>query len=407
MAKAFDKLTPLAIKAAGIGKHFDGLGLYLEIQTPERRYWRLKYRFAGREKRLALGVYPEVTLGEARARRDKARSQLRDGIDPGEAKKDLAESEQRKARGKFATVAEDWLTFKRKGWAPETARKAEFVMARYLLPALRGQSITTLNSKDAARVIGSIAESAPNLAAKARQYLGGMVTYAMQQGLRDDGRLLALRGAVPRIDKGNIPAATTPAEIVKLLHALDAYDSPVTRAALTLAMLTAMRPGIVASARWAEFDLKAAEWHVPADKMKTRNAHIVSLPKQALALLEDMQAYTAGKEYVFPPLARQHSKHLHRDALSAALRRMGFRGLHATHGFRGMLRTAGRERLGIDPDVLEAQLAHAKKGEVQKAYDRTTFNIERRSAMQRWADWLDTLRREDKVTVLKRRDVVS
>ena len=141
--------------------------------------------------------------------------------------------------------------------------------------------------------------------------------------------------------------------------------------------------------RWDE--IEASEWRIPAEKMKTRHAHIVPLPRQALALLEAMKPYTAGREFVFPALARQSTPHLHRDALSNALRRMGFAGKHATHGFLGMLRTAGRERLGIDSDVLEAQLAHAKRGNVAKAYDRTTFGAARVKAMQKWADWLDGL----------------
>jgi integrase len=167
-------------------------------------------------------------------------------------------------------------------------------------------------------------------------------------------------------------------------------------------MLTAMRPGIVASARWDEIDLDNAEWAVPADKMKTRHEHIVPLPRQALELLRAMKVYRVN-EYVFPPLARQKTPHLHRDALSAALRRMGFQGRHATHGFRARLRTMARERLAVDLDVLEAQLAHAKRGEVQKAYDRTTFDDKRRRVMQAWADYLDTLRTDGNVVPLRRK----
>src|SRR5690606_26169984 len=145
-------------------------------------------------------------------------------------------------------------------------------------------------------------------------------------------------------------------EIAPLLTAIEAYNSPVVRGALILAMLTVMRPGVIASARWADFNLDTAEWQVPGKVMKTRHAHVVSLPRQALAVLDDMRAFSGGREYVFPPLARQTAKHLSRDTLSAALRRMGFQGQHATHGFRGMLRTVGRERLGFDIDMLEAQL---------------------------------------------------
>jgi len=154
-----------------------------------------------------------------------------------------------------------------------------------------------------------------------------------------------------------------------------------------------MRPAIVASAQWAHIDLDAAEWHVPGALMKSRNDHIVPLPTQAVALLEALRGENPG-QYVFPSPARQKTPHVHRDALSKALRDMGFRGKHATHGFRSTLRTMARERLNVDIDVLEAQLAHAKKGDVQKAYDRTTFGDERRRVMQEWADYLDSIRKE-------------
>ncbi|SIT46467.1 Putative CP4-like integrase (fragment) [Paraburkholderia ribeironis] len=156
-------------------------------------------------------------------------------------------------------------------------------------------------------------------------------------------------------------------------------------------MLTGLRPGVVAAAPWQEIDLDTAEWHIAACRMKMNHDHIVPLPRQVVALLNELQALTGRGDYVFPSPAKQKTPHVHRDALSKALREKGFRGKHATHGFRGMLRTVGRERLGIDIDVLEAQLAHAKRGEVQQAYDRTTFDDDRCRVMQEWADYIDRL----------------
>ena len=408
MPRKAEPLTDLSIRRAKptdtARKLFDGGGLYLLVQPNGARYWRMKYPYTGRERLLALGVYPEVSLSEARQGREDARALLRKGKDPGAERVAMKESARRLSDAAFPTVAAAWLAFKRKEWADETYRKASYVINTYLVPALKRRPITTLSTKQAADVLASIAETAPTLASKARQYLGGIVQYAIRHGLRDDGRLLSLRGAAPKHAAGHIPAATDPTIVAKLVKAIEAYPTPVTRAALKLAMLTAMRPGIVASARWDEVDLTAAEWAVAGERMKTRHAHIVSLPKQAVAVLREMQAYTAGHEYVFPPLARQATPHLHRDALSNALRRMGFQGLHATHGFRAMLRTVARERLGVDMDVLEAQLAHAKKGDVQKAYDRTTFDDKRRKVMQAWADYLDGLRSgTGKVVAIKRK----
>jgi len=275
------------------------------------------------------------------------------------------------------------------------------VLERCLTPALGKHDIATLATKDVTKPLVALAITAPNLARKARQYVGGIVRYAQRNGLRDESRALPLDEILPSFDKGNIPAITAPDDVAKLLEAVRAYPSPVVRAALLCCAYTAQRPGVVVSMRWDE--IKGDEWHIPGPKMKMRHAHIVSLPSQAAALLDEMRAYTGNSEYVFSPLTRQKTPHLNRDALSLALRKLGFAGQHATHGFRGMLRTVARERLGIDVDVLEAQLAHAKKGEVQKAYDRTAFTDERREAMQKWADYLDGLRAGAKVAPIVRR----
>jgi integrase len=395
MPRKATPLTDLRLRKAKVAEYplWDGGGLHVIVAASGTRLWRFKYsRPDGRENRIAFGSYPEVSLTEARQRREDARALLRDGKDPGTERVAVKETARRLSDAAFPAVAAAWLAFKRKEWADETYRKAAYVTNTYLVPNLRRHPITTLTTKHAADVLATIADVAPSLAAKARQYLGGIVQYAIRHGLRDDGRLLSLRGAVPTHNATSIPAATDPSTIARLMKAIEAYPTPVTRAALKLAALTAMRPGIVASARWDEIDLDGAEWSVPAGRMKTRHPHIVSLPSQALELLREMLAYTAGKEFVFPPLARQSTPHLNRDALSNALRRMGFQGQHATHGFRAMLRTVARERLDVDIDVLEAQLAHAKKGETNKAYDRTKFDDERRRVMQVWADYLDKLR---------------
>jgi integrase len=392
MGKLTDKVLRSAKAKDRTYKLADGDGLSLEVWPNGGRYWRFRYRFGGNENKLGLGVYPEVTLKEARDRLIEARALLRDGVDPSRQRKEGKAAQRTAEESRFTAVSNDWLTANQKSWAPATYRKAAYVVTSYLQPLLKDCDIATLATPESRRAIAAIASKAPALADKARGYLGSIVEFAINGGLRKEGAVLSLKGAVPKRKKGHIAAATTPEEIKSLLAALDSYDSPVTRAALTVAMLTALRPGVVAGARWSEICLEAAEWHVPPERMKTRNAHVVPLPRQALDALREMVKFTAGTEFVFPPLARQASKHLHRDALSKALRNMGLQGTHATHGFRGMLRTVARERLSIPADVLEAQLAHAKRGDVQKAYDRTQFLDERKIAMQSWADYLDRLR---------------
>ncbi len=388
MAKDSGKLTALFAKSAGPGKHFDGGGLYLEVLPSGSRIWRLKYRFAGRETRATFGAFPEVSLAEARDRRAKARAQLRDGVDPNAAKVEKAVAARREAGAAFSSVAAAWLSKRRSTWADETYRKAQYVVNTYLTPKLQRQSISTLTSPQAKQALTGIP---PSLALKARGYLNNIVEYAILEGLREEGRLLSLRGALYKPEKGHIPAAVDVAEVRAVVRAIADYPVLVTRAALTIAMLTAQRPGNVASMEWAEVDLDAGEWSIPSGKMKTRHAHVVPLPTQAIEVLRGLLIHTQGKQYVFPALYRQTTPHLHRDALSNALRKMGFQGRHATHGFRGMFRTVARERLNIATDVLEAQLAHAKKSEVQKAYDRTQFLQERQVAMQKWADYLAML----------------
>ena len=366
-------------------------GLCLEIAPSGSKLWRYRYRYDSMARMMSLGRWNEVTLAEARELHRGARKTLASGLDPVSARKMSGEEKTRRERVKFANFATEWLAYKKKRVATETFRKAKLVVEGDLLPALRRCTIDTLATKDVTSVLDKIGERAPNLAAKARQYLGGMMTYAMQQGLREDGKHLALRGAVVNRSKGHIPAITTPSELGPLLCAIDGYSSRITRSALLLASLTAMRPSVIASAQWAHIDMAAAEWHVPGALMKTGNDHIVPLPIQAVELLRGLQEGSKSS-FVFPSPARQKTQHLHRDALSKALREMGFQGKHATHGFRGTLRTMARERLGVDIDVLEAQLAHAKRGDVQKAYDRTTFGDQRRQVMQEWANYLDTIR---------------
>jgi integrase len=382
----------------------DSGGLCIEVTPNGTKLWRYRYRFGGRAKMMALGRWNEITLQEARDRHKDARKLLANGSDPMDTRRTTVDQQERLERARFPAIAAEWLEYKRKRVAAETFRKTKLVVENDLIPPLRRYTVDTLATKDVTPVLDKIEARAPNIAVKARQHLGGIVAFAIQKGLREDGKLLSLRGTLSKLDKGHIPAITRPAELRPLLLAIDAYSSPTTRAALLLASLTAMRPIIVATARWAHIDLDAAEWHVPGKLMKTGNDHIVPLPKQAVALLKASKGDKPG-EYVFPSPARQKTPHLHRDALSKALRDMGFQGKHATHGFRGTLRTMARERLGVDIDVLEAQLAHAKRGDVQKAYDRTTFDDQRIKVMQAWADYLDNIRKDPaaKVVEIKRK----
>src|SRR5690348_15284729 len=398
IVKDLGKLTVLSARNAGVGRHFDGGGLYLEVLPSGSRIWRLKYRYAGQESRATFGHFPEVGLAEARRRRDEAREHLRNGTAPNAAKAAKVRAAKRAADAAFLIVAAAWLKKMESEWADATRRKAEYIVNEYLVPKLRHTSIVTLTTKQAADALRGMP---PSLAVKARGYLGQIVAYAMQEGLREDGRTLVLRGVLPKGNGGHIPAAVDVAEVRELVRAIAAYPIHVTRAALTTAMLTAQRPGTIARMEWAEVDLDASEWVIPGPKMKMKQAHVVPLSRQAVETLRSMLPYSASQQFVFPALYRQKTPHLHREALSNALRTMGLQGKHATHGFRSTFRTMARERLGIAADVLEAQLAHVKKDAIQQAYDRAAFIAERKEVMQAWADYLDNLREDRNVVPLR------
>jgi hypothetical protein len=233
----------------------DGNGLALRVQPNGTKAWLFRYRRpgTGKENFLSLGPYPDITLVDARRLAITARNLVREGTDPVEHRRAKSTARKRVAEGVFHLVAQRWLDFKRKEWADETYRKAEFVVREYLTPALRDKPISTLATPEVKPVLEAIASHAPNLATKARQYVGGIVTYAAQNGLRADGAALTLRGVVPRHKKSHIPAITKPADIAPLVLATDAYKSPITRAALKLTMLTGLRPCVVAAVPIARY----------------------------------------------------------------------------------------------------------------------------------------------------------
>lgn len=383
---------------------WDGQGLHL-IDRDGRYAWRLKYtRPDGRENRLALGMYPGVSLIEARALADDARRQLRSGIDPGAARKAQRAENRRKVTDTFERHARKWAAAKAPGWSQSTRDKIELVLRDYLLPAIGNRDVRDLSSLDVVKVLRRIHESAPSLVKKAAQAAQATVRIAIQAGAREEGRLLDLnlRDNLPKTTKSHYSAATTPGDVKAVMGGIRKLASPVTRAALLVCAYTAQRPGNIAAMRWSDVDIKAREWNIPAAAMKTGQPHTVPLSRQAIVLIESMRPFGGDSEYVFPPVAKQKTPHLHRDSLSKALRDAGLKGKQTPHGLRATLRTVARERLGISADVLEAQLAHAKKGEVQSAYDRTGFVRERHRLAQVWSDFLDSTARANVIPIKRK-----
>ncbi|MBB3228774.1 integrase [Luteibacter sp. Sphag1AF] len=393
----------------------DGNGLVLWISPVGLKSWRVRYRLAdgSRPAPATIGHYPEMSLAEERIKAVEVQRNAKQGkstagvrkvrqeaaVADGVEQETIAQAKAEIEHASFRAVSGRWMAEKRPTWATETYRKARLVVDSYLVPKLGDQDMRKLETKDVRPVLVEMAKDTPQLARKARQYLGSIVDHAINDGLRSDESRLRLDRILPKYRSGHMPAVTdNDSKLGEVMEAIHAYPNRVVRAALILAALTAMRSGVVASARWEEIDLEAAEWRIPGmnpdgtNRMKTGQDFSTSLPEQALVVLREMYERRVDGEYVFPPQGRQHSPHLSRDTLSKALREMGFQGEHTTHGFRASLRTLGRERLGIDVDVLEAQLAHAPKDEVEAAYARVKFRAKRREVMQQWADYLDQLR---------------
>jgi integrase len=382
-------------------KHSDGHGLYLHV-TAAGKYWRMAYRFAGKQKTLALGVYPEVTLAKARQRREKARELLADGIDPSSAKRAEKVATRVAAANTFEAVAREFHATQASGWSPHYAKRWIERMEKDLFPYIGKPPIVEVTAPlvlDALRRVEK--RGASEVAHNLRQTAGQVFRYGIQTGRCERNPVTDLRGALKPTVTRHMPALLEPAKVGGLLRATDAYGGqPMTRAALQLSALLFQRPGNVRQMEWAWVDLDKAMLTIPAADMKRRKAqkvngrpHFVPLAPQAVAILRDLHPLTGHRRYVFPSL-RTSERPMSDNTVNAALRRMGFSGDEmVAHGFRAMARTLIVENIpGIDPDVIEAQLAHGKSGPLGAAYDRAEYMEQRRRMMATWADYLDKLR---------------
>lgn len=385
-----------------IQRLFDGGGLYLEITPAGSKLWRQKYRIAGKEKRLAHGTYPEVSLAEARARREAARKLLANGIDPGEQKKAEKAAGEERAANNFEAVAREWHGKFSPGWAASHSGKIMGRLENDLFPWIGSRPVAEIKAPELLRCLRRIENrGALETAHRVLQNAGQVFRYAIATGRADRDPSADLRGALAPWKPQHYPAPTDPKAVGELLRAIDGYTGGnVVKAMLQLAPLVFVRPGELRQAEWAEIDLDAKEWSIPAHKMKMREPHLVPLSKQAVAILKDLQPLTGNRAHVFPG-GHDPRKAMSENALNAALRRMGYDKTTMTaHGFRAIARTLLDEELGFRPDYIEHQLAHAVRDPNGRAYNRTSHLAERRKMMQAWADYLDR-RRDDTGKVLE------
>ena len=372
----------------------DGGGLHLLIKTNGSKLWRLAYRFAGKQKTLALGVYPIVTLAQVRIRREAAKRLLANGVDP---------SVQRKQEklgthiggNSFRDVAEELMEkFVREGRAERTLKKQRWLLS-FAYPVLGDRTVGEITALELLAVLRKVENRGVYETTKRLRSTCGMVfRYAIATGRADRDPSADLRGALTSHQVVHRPAIVEPAAIGGLLRAIEGFDGqPTTKAALKLAAFTFVRPGEIRHAEWKEFDLGGAEWRIPAAKMKMRRPHRVPLSRQSLQILEEMQRITGGGQWVFPSV-RTTARPLSENTLNAALRRLGYASDEmTTHGFRGMAATRLNEMGRWSPDAIERQLAHEEPNAVRRAYMHgAEFWPERVAMMQAWADYLDQLR---------------
>lgn len=389
-------LTDTAIRNAKPGakpvKLFDERGLYLLVTPAGGKWWRFRYRFAGKEKLLSLGIYPDVALKAARDRRDDARRMVAEGIDPSENRKAQKTARTDRAANSLEVVAREWYAKYSPTWVENHGNRILRRLERDIFPWIGGRPMAEITAPELLAVIRRIeARGALETAHRALSNCGQIWRYAIATGRAERDLSADLRGALPPVKGEHFAAITDPKRAAELLRAIDGYQGTFTvKSALRLAPLVFVRPGELRKAEWDRIDLDAAEWRYAVTKTKTD--HIVPLPTQAIAILRDLHKLTGEGRYLFPS-ARSIKKPMSDNAILAGLRRMGIgKDEMSGHGFRAMARTILDEVLGVRPDFIEHQLAHAVKDPNGRAYNRTAHLPERHKMMQQWADYLDKIK---------------
>jgi integrase len=381
----------------------DGGGMYLLV-TATSKCWRMNYRFNGKQKTLALGIYPAVSLAQARSRRDEARKLLAliPPVDPSQAKREEKIARIAAAEQTFEVVARQWLTKTAADRAANTQAKVTAALENNVIPFLGTTPISAIKPADILATVQKMeARGAIDTAHRVKQICGQVFRYAVAAGLVERDVTADLKGALAAVPRSHFSAITSPKQAGALMRAIHDYNGfSAAVAALKLAPLVFVRPGELRTAEWTEIDLDAAEWRIPASKMKMKVEHMVPLSRQAVEILRGLHPVTGHGKYVFPSLRSKAC--MSENTINAALRGMGYtKEMMTGHGFRAMARTIMDEVLGERVDLIEHQLAHAVKDVNGRAYNRTSHLPARREMMQRWSDYLDALRLGGEVIQLR------
>lgn len=385
---------------------FDGGGLYLHVRSikygrdgkllPGSKLWRLKYRYGGKARKLSLGSYPAVSLEEARQKRQEVKELIAKGIDPQEMRRQAKAEKVVDPQGEmFGKIAMDWYRIAETGWSKNHARTVLSRIERDVLPALGHKLIAEITTRDVLDTLRRVEDrQAYETAHRIRTIIGQIFSFALISGV---DRVLnnpasGLSKALRKPETKHMAAILDPDKLGQLLRDIDAYAGVyITKCALRLTPMLFVRPGELRTAEWQNVDLDGARWRIPAARMKLKRDHVVPLARQAVEILRDLHMYTGDGKYVFP--GRTASRVMSGNTVNSALRTMGWSGETVTaHGFRATARTLLHEKLGFNPDAIEAQLAHDVPDRLGSAYNRTKHLDERIRMMQEWADFLDGLK---------------
>lgn len=374
----------------------DGHGLFLVITPNGSKYWRFRYRFVDREKSLAIGVYPDISLAEARDKVHEARKMLVNNIDPAAEKQNKKRARKLAAANTFEAIAREWFQKNSTKWVESHGGRVLNRLEKDVFPYVGTRPITELSAPEILSVLQRIENrGAVETAHRTHQNFGQIFRFAIASGYAQNDPCQHLRGALKPIQQRHHASIVEPKKIGGLLRAINSYEGFfVTKSALRFAPLVFVRPGELRQAEWSEINFDTAEWRIPAAKMKMREQHIVPLSKQAVVILQELQMLTGRSKYVFPSI-RSSKRPMSENTVLGALRRLGYTTDEMTgHGFRSMASTLLNEQ-GWNRDAIERQLAHAERNNIRAAYNYAEYLAERRKMMQHWADYLDELLKKE------------
>ncbi|MBJ6749565.1 tyrosine-type recombinase/integrase [Geomonas anaerohicana] len=381
----------------------DGEGLYLYVHPRGGKWWRFRYRFDGNEKLISFGVYPYITLADARERTYQAKCMVAKGIDPSQERKRAKEAKLERIANAFEAIAREWHKHMvgNQMWSADHAATVLTRLEKDVFPWIGTKPIAEVTAKEIKGILDRVrSRGIIETARRVRTILGQVYTYAIATDRANYDISAGFKGYLPPTSKTrkHMAAVTDPKELAPLLRAMDGYQgSLVAQSALKLLPMLFVRPGELRHMEWAEIDLEAGEWSIPASKMKMGLPHLVPLSRQAVAILEELKPLTGHGKYVFPS-TRSFSRCMSDNTINASFRRMGFDGNTIVgHGFRATARTILDEVLNFRPDLIEHQLAHAVRDPNGRAYNRTAFLPQRKEMMQIWSDYLDGLKAGAKV----------